>query len=76
MRKSSNTKSAKRSVKKKSNTSQTTFDNMKYEIANEFGVTLGAQASSEANGRVGGEMTKRLVSQGRNKMNRSNSKKS
>ena len=34
---------------------------MKYEIAQEFGVQLGAEASSRANGSVGGEITKRLV---------------
>lgn len=37
------------------------LDQMKYEIAQEFGVQLGAEASSRANGSVGGEMTKRLV---------------
>ncbi len=34
---------------------------MKYEIAQEFGVQLGPEASSRANGSVGGEITKRLV---------------
>ena len=34
---------------------------MKYEIAQEFGVSLGADASARANGSVGGEITKRLV---------------
>ncbi len=43
------------------------MDNMKYEIANEFGVNLGADASSRANGSVGGEMTKRLVQNGKGK---------
>lgn len=37
------------------------LDRMKEEIANEFGVVLGADTSSRDNGRVGGEMTKRLV---------------
>ncbi|MGF9964443.1 small, acid-soluble spore protein, alpha/beta type [Bacillus rhizoplanae] len=37
------------------------IDQMKYEIATEFGVTLGADATSRANGSVGGEITKRLV---------------
>lgn len=68
MRKSSNkTNSSRKSTKSKNNTTNTSLDNMKYEIANEFGVTLGGKASSEANGKVGGEMTKRLVSRGRNK---------
>ena len=43
------------------------IDRMKYEIANEFGVNLGADASSRANGSVGGEMTKRLVQNGKGK---------
>ena len=34
---------------------------MKYEIASEFGVNLGAETTSRANGSVGGEITKRLV---------------
>ncbi|MEH7180783.1 alpha/beta-type small acid-soluble spore protein [Neobacillus vireti] len=34
---------------------------MKYEIASEFGVQLGADTTSRANGSVGGEITKRLV---------------
>lgn len=37
------------------------IDQMKYEIAQEFGVSLGADASARANGSVGGEITKRLV---------------
>jgi small acid-soluble spore protein A (major alpha-type SASP) len=37
------------------------LDQMKYEIAQEFGVTLGADTTSRQNGSVGGEITKRLV---------------
>ena len=37
------------------------IDQMKYEIATEFGVNLGPETSSRANGSVGGEITKRLV---------------
>jgi small acid-soluble spore protein A (major alpha-type SASP) len=37
------------------------IDQMKYEIASEFGVNLGAETTSRANGSVGGEITKRLV---------------
>ena len=37
------------------------IDNMKYEIAKEFGVTLGPDTTSRDNGSVGGEITKRLV---------------
>ena len=37
------------------------IDKMKYEIASELGVNLGPDATSRANGSVGGEITKRLV---------------
>ncbi|MDE3838102.1 spore protein [Bacillus methanolicus] len=37
------------------------LEQMKYEIATEFGVNLGADTTSRANGSVGGEITKRLV---------------
>lgn len=37
------------------------LDQMKTEIAQEFGVNLGADTTSRANGSVGGEITKRLV---------------
>lgn len=37
------------------------LDQMKFEIASEFGVQLGADTTSRANGSVGGEITKRLV---------------
>ena len=37
------------------------LDQMKTEIAQEFGVQLGPDTTSRANGSVGGEITKRLV---------------
>jgi hypothetical protein len=37
------------------------LEQMKNEIAAEFGVTLGADSTARANGSVGGEMTKRLI---------------
>ncbi len=40
---------------------ESAIDQMKYEIAQEFGVQLGADTTSRANGSVGGEITKRLV---------------
>ncbi|WP_042349148.1 alpha/beta-type small acid-soluble spore protein [Bacillus massiliigorillae] len=40
----------------------------KYEIAQEFGVTLGSDTSSRANGSVGGEITKRLVQQAQSQL--------
>ena len=48
------------------------IERMKYEIANEFGVNLGPDATSRANGTVGGEITKRLVKLGENQLNGSN----
>lgn len=41
--------------------SENALEQMKQEIAGEFGVQLGADTTSRANGSVGGEMTKRLV---------------
>jgi len=40
---------------------QNAIDQMKFEIANEFGVNLGPDATSRQNGSVGGEITRRLV---------------
>ena len=59
-----NTKKSKSSNNTRTNN---TMENMKYEIANEFGVSLGADSTARANGTVGGEMTKRLIDKGRNK---------
>ncbi len=44
------------------------IEKMKYEIANEFGVNLGPDTTSRANGSVGGEITKRLVQMGQNQI--------
>ena len=44
------------------------IEKMKYEIANEFGVNLGPDDSSRANGSVGGEITRRLVQNGMNQV--------
>ncbi|MCD5324935.1 MULTISPECIES: alpha/beta-type small acid-soluble spore protein [Pontibacillus] len=40
---------------------QQALDQMKYEIAQEFGVNLGPDSTARQNGSVGGEITKRLV---------------
>ena len=48
------------------------IDKKKYEIANEFGVNLGPDTTSRANGSVGGEITKRLVRLGQNQISGSN----
>ena len=44
------------------------LDQMKNEIASEFGVQMGPDASARANGSVGGEITKRLVRQAQEQM--------
>ena len=51
------------------------IERMKYEIANEFGVNLGPDATSRANGSVGGEITRRLVQNGLNQVSGSYSNK-
>ncbi|MCM3791615.1 alpha/beta-type small acid-soluble spore protein [Domibacillus indicus] len=48
---------------------QQAIDQMKYEIASEFGVQLGADATARANGSVGGEITKRLVRMAEQQLN-------
>ncbi|TCP70211.1 alpha/beta-type small acid-soluble spore protein [Baia soyae] len=45
---------------------QNSLDQMKNEIASEFGVQLGADTTSRENGYVGGEITRRLVLLGEN----------
>lgn len=47
------------------NGSKEAINNLKYEIANELGIQMGADTSSRLNGTVGGEMTKRLVELGK-----------
>lgn len=66
-KKNATKRSRKSSTTKTTRTNNTSMDNMKYEIASEFGVHLGPDATSRANGRVGGEITKRLVDKGKNK---------
>lgn len=48
------------------------IERMKYEIANEFGVNLGPDATARANGSVGGEITKRLVKLAQNQISGTN----
>ena len=48
--------------------SKQAIERMKYEIANEFGVNLGPDATSRANGSAGGEITMRLVKLGQNQL--------
>ncbi|GAA0456114.1 alpha/beta-type small acid-soluble spore protein [Alkalibacillus silvisoli] len=47
---------------------QAALDQMKTEIAQEFGVQLGPDSTSRSNGSVGGEITKRLVQQAQQQM--------
>ncbi|NLG82716.1 MAG: alpha/beta-type small acid-soluble spore protein [Bacilli bacterium] len=48
------------------------LEQMKMEIANEFGVTLGPDTASRLNGSVGGEITKRLVAQAQSQLSQTN----
>ena len=50
---------------------ESAIDQMKAEIANEFGVQLGAETTARQNGSVGGEITKRLVRQAQQQMSSS-----
>ena len=52
--------------------SKQAIERMKYEIANELGVNLGPDATSRANGSVGGEITKRLDNMGEQHLGGSN----
>ena len=61
---SSTQTAAKQTKQKKGNVEQ-----MKYEIAGEFGVQLGADSTARENGQVGGEITKRLVKMAKNMKN-------
>ena len=67
---SSNNASKTNQASTKANKKQTnaSVDQMKYEIADEFGVNLGPNASARENGQVGGEITKRLVKLAKNNM--------
>ena len=47
---------------------QSSADNMKAEIANEFGVGLSANTIAKQQGAVGGEITKRLMASPQNKL--------
>ena len=57
-----------RNTKLSSVQSQASLNQMKAEIANEFGVSLGADATARQNGAVGGEITKRLVAQSQSQL--------
>ena len=52
--------------------SKQALESMKYEIAREFGVTLGPDTTARANGSVGGEITKRLVKQAQQQLGSQN----
>lgn len=63
----SSKKSSSTQTKRAKQTNSSANENMKYEIANELGVKLGAEATARQNGQVGGEMTRRLVQSAKNK---------
>ena len=67
-------KSTKKQNKRTNNSNMNSIDKMKYEIASELGVSMGPNATSRDCGSVGGEITKRLVQMGEEKMNRSSKK--
>ena len=64
--------SSKDSLKMRVPGAKQAIDKMKYEIASEFGVNLGPDTTSRANGSVGGEITKRLVQNGLNHLSGTN----
>ena len=66
-KKSTSTQTSSKSTRTQANSNE----NMKYEIANELGVKLGADATARQNGQVGGEMTRRLVESAKNNQNSS-----
>lgn len=47
---------------------QSALDQMKYEIAQEFGVKLSGETASRDNGMVGGEIVKRLIQMGQSRL--------
>lgn len=57
-----------KTTNKNENHSKNSTNQMKYEIANELGVNLNDKnITSKDAGKVGGEMTRRLVEAGKNK---------
>ena len=48
--------------------SKRALENLKYEIASELGIKLGADQTSRLNGTVGGEITRRLVAMAQNQL--------
>ena len=48
------------------------LDQMKIEIAEEMGIALGADTTARENGKVGAEMTKRLVELGKQQLMKNN----
>lgn len=68
-------KNSSKSMKNTVNNSKQATEQMKYEIANELGVSMGPDASSRSNGSVGGEITKRLVKMGEHQLSKSRGKK-
>ena len=57
-----------------SRSSKKGLEPMKYEIANEFGVNLGPDATARQNGSVGGEITRRLVKMAQSNLGSTNNR--
>lgn len=53
--------------------SEDVLEAMKNEIANELGIELGADQTARNNGKVGGEMVKRLIRMGEQELLKRNS---
>lgn len=53
--------------------SERVLERMKVEIAQEFGVQLGADATARQNGSVGGEMVKRMIAMAQSQLQQQNS---
>lgn len=49
--------------------SESVLEQMKQEIAQEFGIHYGADATARENGKIGGEITKRLVQLAQQQLN-------
>ena len=60
-KKSKSTSSTKQTSQTSTKNMAKKSEQMKYEVAEEFGVKLGADATARQNGSVGGEITRRLV---------------
>ncbi|MBQ1812495.1 MAG: small, acid-soluble spore protein, alpha/beta type [Bacilli bacterium] len=66
-----NSNSRKKQNRQNNSSKRESSNQMKYEIANEFGANLGPETDSRCNGKVRGEMTKQLADMSRSSKKRS-----